>query len=256
MKEYNGKLSKSDVSNLYSYKIIRISIFIVFVFAIYNVISYRYYPSIENRFISVTLVLGSLYSVLFLFIKSYYVDDMDKNTTVATKITLLRGFLVISGLSFFVCYSGIYVGSRTGWVVGSIFALSGLLDIIDGWVARNKNQVTALGGRMDIETDGISTLFGSIILVMNGVVSPFFILVGMSRYIYLIYFLVLYGETDPTDDGKYQWLNKILSILIFTSMSFSMLPILGVEISRMLLSTVGILFVCNFMRSLYASKPN
>lgn len=254
MQESSSKSSTSSILDSYLHGVIGISTLIGFLVTTLTVLPYVYYPSMGYRFVVTTLVLGSVYAILIFVIRFYLMDDR-RSMTVATVVTISRGFLAVFATSIAISSIGINGAESIGWLVGTAFGMSGLLDLVDGWLARNKSVKTELGSRMDIETDALSTLFGSIIVVVEGLVSPLFLLVGLARYIYLIYFLVLYGDTDPSDDGNYQWLNQLLLVLVFASISVSMFPIIGAEISRSFLSIVGTVFVANFLRSLLASRP-
>lgn len=256
MKKYPINSFIRNILGSYASKTATFFTLIGLVATMFYVVSNLYDISVGYKFLGTTIFIGSVYAVLFFTIRFHLTNSLNEDLTLATLITVSRGFLSVVATGLAVTAVGIPETETIGWIVGILFGISGLFDLADGWVARNKSKKTELGSRMDIETDSMSTLFGSIIVVMNGLVSPFFLLVGLARYIYLIYFSILHGDTNPEDNGEYQWLNQSLFVLVFSSMSISMLPLLEPNLTRVLLSTIGFAFVANFLRSLLASRPN
>lgn len=201
------------------------------------------------------LTIAAVLSVFYYYIRSRTEDEVEKKEqlTYASHLTIFRGFLVIIciGLSVSV---GIDGPSPAAYLVSLTFGTAGLLDLADGRLARSRSEVTEFGSRLDTETDAMSTLAGSIIVIAYGLVSPLFAFVGLARYIYLIASWMIYGENNPSDDSNLQWLNKILFMSVFVSIWISMLPITQAYQTEVLLSVIAVPFLLNFVRSFFATN--
>lgn len=105
--------------------------------------------------------------------------------TLATWITLARGWLAV--LFAGVLAAGILApnGSRLYWLAASIFLVSAVLDMVDGAVARRMNSETEFGDRLDTEIDALLIGIGTIGAVIDGTVPILFLTVGGARYCFV-----------------------------------------------------------------------
>ena len=83
--------------------------------------------------------------------------------TLATWLTLARiGLIVPFALAFFAGWS---------WVAGVLFAAAALTDWLDGYVARKRNEVSALGAALDPIADKLLTIAALILLCASGAIA-------------------------------------------------------------------------------------
>lgn len=229
---------------------------ILTVFVIILGILLKYYSiSIALEFILINLVVTSFLYVMYSYLRSEMKDRVGEKEelTSASLLTIFRGLLVVISISLAVSV-GIYGPGPTTWLAGLTFGIAGLLDLVDGYLARSHSKVTEFGARLDLETDAMATLAGSMIIVAYGLVSPLFILVGLSRYIYMSASWILHDDSSPSDESNFQWLNQLLFVFVFVSMWISMLPITKPSQTKILLPLVGIPFLLNFARSFVAAN--
>lgn len=72
------------------------------------------------------------------------------------------------------------------WVPFVLYSAFNLIDLVDGYAARRRGQVTRLGGKLDLDLDGRGMLVGSLMAVLMGKVGWWYLLVGLVRYLYVI----------------------------------------------------------------------
>ncbi len=121
----------------------------------------------------------------------------------ANQLTILRIFLVPV---FIIC-----LGYNKPLCALGVFALAGITDALDGYVARKLNQITTLGKILDPIADK-ALLVSSFVFIYNSdltVKFPFwFVVLVISRDVYivsgaaLIYFLKGHVEIKPSIFGK------------------------------------------------------
>lgn len=100
----------------------------------------------------------------------------------ATHLTLSRGFLV-SLLAGFVLSPTPSAGVLR-WCPGLLYSLAVLSDRYDGIVARRLEQVTDIGGRLDVAMDGLGLLMASALAVRWHRLPPSYLAVGVAYYIF------------------------------------------------------------------------
>ena len=98
-------------------------------------------------------------------------------------ITLTRG-LLFAGLTGFL-FSPRPPGSLA-WIPAFLYTVGSLIDFLDGYAAREMNQVTKLGEILDMSMDGWGMLVAACLAVQYGQVPFWYILVGLARYLYLL----------------------------------------------------------------------
>ena len=76
--------------------------------------------------------------------------------TTATKITILRVFLIPAYMVFMYLSGG--VSNVWMWLGLAVFILASITDFVDGYIARNYNQVTDLGKFLDPLADKLLTV--------------------------------------------------------------------------------------------------
>ncbi len=101
---------------------------------------------------------------------------------VGSMTTFLRGLLLAFLVGFL--FSPAPDGSL-GWAPALAYLSATLLDYLDGYLARAKNQVTPLGGLLDMRLDGLGVLAAAAIAVQYGRVPIWYLIIGFSRYLFL-----------------------------------------------------------------------
>jgi CDP-diacylglycerol--glycerol-3-phosphate 3-phosphatidyltransferase len=66
-----------------------------------------------------------------------------------------------------------------------LYTIAALLDFLDGSVARLTRRATRLGEILDMHWDGFGVLAASILLVLYTQVPPWYLLVGLARYLFV-----------------------------------------------------------------------
>src|SRR5260370_1121940 len=75
-------------------------------------------------------------------------------------------------------------GTEGGAGVG--FGMVGLmLDGVDGWLARRGGLASRFGARFDMETDALSVLVFTLLLLRTGQAGPWVLAIGLARYIFV-----------------------------------------------------------------------
>ena len=204
-------------------------------------------------FVASAIFMCAIYTVLCVKAHKRISNESNEETklNVASTITLMRGYLIIVSLSLVLITYPSY--GKMGWLIFVIFGVSGLLDVVDGRVARMYSEETKLGERLDIETDGISILTGSIIVVSYGLAPILFILVGFAWYIYSGLSFLLENDGNPNDNDGKRWLNRLLFVLMYVSIWISLSPPMNPEVSEVFLSVITIPFLINFARGFLSS---
>ena len=116
----------------------------------------------------------------------------DRNTFgIANTVTLVRCALVaalcavpISAVASALSpwFEPIQWSETLAWSVLAIATVAGLLDLVDGWVARRLGTATHIGARFDMEVDALLILTLSGILWAAGIAGPWVLIAGVLRY--------------------------------------------------------------------------
>lgn len=93
-------------------------------------------------------------------------------------------------------------------IAGVIFFLSGLTDLLDGYIARTYNQVSNLGRLLDPLADKLTMIIVFIALAVNKLIPIWILLVIISREIIILSGAILFylNNSDiisPSKFGKY-----------------------------------------------------
>jgi CDP-diacylglycerol---glycerol-3-phosphate 3-phosphatidyltransferase len=164
--------------------------------------------------------------------------------TVASWITLTRG----AALAALVGVLGVGVdGGLVAWLPALLFAAVGLLDAVDGAVARSIDSVTDLGARLDAEIDGLATLVGSIAVVATGAAPVAFLTVGAARYLYVGSLWWRRRLDRPVRDLPPSRIRAPLSVSVLVVIWIGLTPIGGERQVTLLATIVAIPFLCNFL---------
>jgi len=166
--------------------------------------------------------------------------------TPATWITLGRGALGASLVGFAVISTPDGIAA---WLPATIFALAGLLDAVDGAVARRTGTVSALGERLDTEADGLLVFVGAVLVVADGLAPRWFLAVGLARYAFVagVWLRRQRGLAVGTDDARLATVLPYAATMI--GIWTALLPVTTADHTVPLLSVVGVVLLGSFLRS-------
>lgn len=121
------------------------------------------------------------------------------------KLTLLRILLIPVFIAFFY----LPIDHRLAFAAG-IFLLAYLTDILDGALARKRNQITNFGKLMDPVADKLLTCSAFIMLVAEGFLSPIAAIIVVGREFLISGFRLI--AIDAGNVIAASWLGKLKTI--------------------------------------------
>ena len=103
---------------------------------------------------------------------------------VSNALTLVRGLLygLLAGFIVLPAPSGIWA-----FVPGALYTVASLTDLLDGRIARQRDETTDLGAKLDIEVDSVGILVAFLLGVKFGQIPAVFAAVGGLFYAYRLY---------------------------------------------------------------------
>jgi len=101
----------------------------------------------------------------------------------ANAVTLLRAAMVAFLAGLALLPTPLPGEIRSAAIVLGVAGL--LLDGVDGWLARRSGTTSRFGARFDMETDALSVLVFTFLLLRAGQAGPWVLAIGLARYIYV-----------------------------------------------------------------------
>ena len=147
--------------------------------------------------------------------------------TLATWITLARLALIVPFAILF------FTGPL--WLAGIVFAVAGLTDWLDGYVARSRGEVSALGTALDPIADKLLTIAALVLLCASGIVSG----AGVVAALAIALREVLVGGLREAVAGRAVKLPVTFLAKIKTTVQFAAFFVLIVSGGAGAFSTVG-----------------
>ncbi len=97
-------------------------------------------------------------------------------------LTLVRGLCIglLAGFLF-----GPWPPGALAWVIVLLYTVTDVADYFDGYLARRADHVTALGGALDMEFDGLGTLVVILLAVSFGQLPWWYLGLGLARYFFV-----------------------------------------------------------------------
>lgn len=98
------------------------------------------------------------------------------------QLTLLRGLTIglVAGFLFAPQPPGV-----AAWLPMILYTFADVADYFDGYLARRANHATLLGGRLDMEFDGLGMLIVSVLGVWYGRLPLLYLALGVARYLFV-----------------------------------------------------------------------
>jgi CDP-diacylglycerol---glycerol-3-phosphate 3-phosphatidyltransferase len=196
-----------------------------------------------------SLALGVAFVAVGISIERTFRSGRPERLTLASWVTLLRG----AALATFVGFLAIEAGSRgsatsfVAWLPALAFAAAGLLDAVDGAIARRTDAVTELGARLDVEFDALVTLVGAIAAVAVGGAHVAFLLVGAARYLYVSSLWSRRRRGRPVRKLSPSRIRAPLSALVLVAIWLALTPVVSEGPAFLLTTAVAVPFLLNFL---------
>ncbi|SIR63417.1 CDP-diacylglycerol--glycerol-3-phosphate 3-phosphatidyltransferase [Haladaptatus litoreus] len=107
-------------------------------------------------------------------------DQGDGSLGAANVITLTRGMLyaVVGGFLIVSPVEGVR------WIPGLCYGTGAILDFLDGWVARQTNQQSTLGAKLDLSFDLLGALVASLVAVVWGRLPIWYLAISAAGYLF------------------------------------------------------------------------
>ena len=147
----------------------------------------------------------------------------------ATHLTLLRGLLVSLAAGF----AAVPPVGAVRWLPALLYTTAAICDRFDGIIARRLGQTTALGARLDEAMDALGLLAAPIVAVSWGRLPPWYLLVGVTYYIYrsAIWLRRRFELPVHLERVKRRQITRIFAGLQMTLVSVALAPILSREVN-------------------------
>lgn len=142
---------------------------------------------------------------------------------------------------------GATAAEPVAWLPAALFAAAGLLDAVDGMVARRASAETDLGARLDTELDALTVLVGAVAVVALGAASVAFLAVGVARYLYAGSLRGRQYRDRPVRDLPSSRVRAPLSAAVLLAVWVALAPITTAGQSILLTSVVAVPFLANFL---------
>jgi phosphatidylglycerophosphate synthase len=145
-------------------------------------------------------------SILYFFIiNKEKLSGLIFNVGLANILTSIR--LVIISFAYIFHYTDIYI-------LGLILTISVLLDLVDGYIARKRNEAGLFGQYLDMETDAYFVLASSMLIYENLKPNILVLIPGLLRYL----FKVIITMVDANYQEGRKMYARYLAGILFTSL--------------------------------------
>jgi CDP-diacylglycerol---glycerol-3-phosphate 3-phosphatidyltransferase len=174
-------------------------------------------------------------------------NDAAGRLTFASWLTLVRGStLAVFVGTLAVVDVGTGASEPVAWLPALFFAVTGLLDVVDGAVARRTDSVTDLGARLDIEFDALTAFVGAAAVVVVGGAHPAFLAVGAARYLYVWSLWLRRRRDRPVRELPSSRVRVPLFVAVLLAIWVALTPIASGPWTVALTTVVAVPFLANF----------
>jgi phosphatidylglycerophosphate synthase len=161
----------------------------------------------------------------------------------ANRVTLLRGLLVAMMLP------ALFAPARHPWLPLILGAVALGLDGVDGFLARRTGSTSAFGARFDMETDALTVLMLSALVVAQGRVGAWVLLSGALRYLYVGAGRIWPWLARPLPPS---FARKLVCVLQIAGLLAALLPILPAPCPTIISALALALLIWSFGRDVMA----
>ena len=99
----------------------------------------------------------------------------------ATALTLGRGWLICALAGF------VLAPPRDGvlaWMPAALYTTAALCDLVDGYVARRREEESVVGGRLDVAMDALGLVIAPLAAIRLDRLPPWYLLMGAAYYLF------------------------------------------------------------------------
>lgn len=140
------------------------------------------------------------------------------------------------------------------WAPGILYCLSCAADFFDGYLARIQNQASGLGECLDMSFDGLGVLVASIIAVQYNQVPSWYLIIGFSRYLFLIGAKVRKRQNKPVYELPPSLNRRVFAGLQMGFLAVALLPLFSPPATYFAAYLFGLPLLFGFMHDwLYLS---
>jgi phosphatidylglycerophosphate synthase len=187
-----------------------------------------------------SLALG-LYTFIAAFVLAGLQHHAPGRFGAANAITLLRAAAVAFLAGITVLDAPLSTGLQG--IVVAIGCAGLLLDGVDGWAARRSGLASRFGARFDMETDALSVLVFTLLLLRTGQAGPWVLAIGLARYIFVGVGLLC----PPLARELPQSLRrKTICVVTLTALLVSLLPFVAAGSARTICAGALVVLVYSF----------
>ncbi|MBR5154980.1 MAG: CDP-alcohol phosphatidyltransferase family protein [Clostridia bacterium] len=132
------------------------------------------------------------------------------------------------------------------WISAVLFLLSGVTDVVDGWIARKYNMITDVGSVYDPLVDKLMQITSVVCLSIKGVIPVWIIcVVAVKEISMIIVGIVLYIKKIVVHSN---WYGKAATVIFYMVISALILfPAIGETLKTTLLAMLVIVLVLTAM---------
>jgi len=209
------------------------------------------HPRLNIRYAHLALPPLGVLSYLFVVLLRHLESNVRPETGmlystigVGTIITLFRGFL-IALLSLFLAAPAWVPAS--GWLPSALYLAALVADYFDGYAARRTRHYSRLGAILDMEVDGLGVLIAAMLLVTRNIMSPWFLLVGGARYLFVLGSWYRSKVGKPLFPLEHTIRGRVLAGFQMGFMGVALMPAVGDAFLRVAGTVYAFPFLANFL---------
>jgi phosphatidylglycerophosphate synthase len=155
----------------------------------------------------------------------------------ANTVTLLRMSLVA------VLLAVVLGGTGGTWAVVILAVTALALDGVDGWLARRTRRVSRFGERFDMEVDCLFAVALTLIVLGQGKVGPWILLLAVPRYVFWAASLRLPWLARPLPPRASR---KVVCVVQLGVLILLVTPVVGVQAATMLAAAAVVAVAASF----------
>lgn len=131
---------------------------------------------------------------------------------------------------------------------GALYALSVLLDFLDGQIARRSGDATDLGETLDLEFDALGLLVAPLLAVRYGQLPVQYLAVGAARYAFAVGLWIRRRRDLPVRPLPASWVRRVLAAVQMVVVSAALLFIVRPPLSTAIATLAMVPFLVGFLR--------
>lgn len=158
----------------------------------------------------------------------------------ANRVSFLRGIFIAALFGFL--FSP-WPEDGLSWLPFTFYLLAALSDVLDGYLARITNHVTALGSALDMENDSWGVLIVTGLAFWYGQVPAIYLLVGLARYLFIFGLWLREKQGKQNVDLPFSFRRRIFAGVQMGFIVTMLVPVFPAVITRF----AAVLFMLPFL---------